>query len=429
MTRLPNVYELACARIKMLFDEFDNIFVSFSGGKDSGILLNMCTQYIRRHAPGRRLGVFHMDYEILYRETAEYVDRALAADADILDVYRVCVPFKVTTSASMFDSYWRPWEESQRDAWVREMPQGCYTSADFPFFNDRMWDYEFQTRFAVWLHERKRAKRTCCLIGLRTQESFNRWRCIYSDRNHNRFRGMRWIRQTGHGNICNAYPIFDWQTADIWTANGRFGWSYNKLYDIYHKAGVPLDSQRVASPFITPAIANLHLYRAIDPDTWGRMVGRVNGVNFASIYGRTNAAGWQSIKLPEGMTWKQYMYFLLSTLPRGTRDNYLAKLTVSMRFWREKGGSLSESTIEKLRQAGIPFTIGAKSGYRTSKRQVRMEYQDDIDLPEFSQLPTYKRMCICILKNDHACKYMGFSPTKKEKLRRQNIMEKYEAIL
>ena len=43
-----------------------------------------------------------------------------------------------------------------------------------------------------------------------------------------------------------------------------------------------------------------------------------------------------------------------------------------------------------------------------------MEYQDDIDIPEFREIPTYKRMCICILKNDHACKYMGFSPTKEE---------------
>ena len=37
-----------------------------------------------------------------------------------------------------------------------------------------------------------------------------------------------------------------------------------------------------------------------------------------------------------------------------------------------------------------------------------MEYLDDIDIPEFRELPTYKRVCICILKNDYYCKYMGF---------------------
>lgn len=423
-----NVYELTQLRLKTVFERFDNIYVSFSGGKDSGVLLNLCIDYMRRHKLKRKIGVFHMDYEIQYRDTVDYVDRTLAENSDILDIYRVCVPFKVATCASMFQEYWRPWEEKDRALWVRKMPSHSYTRRDFGFFTAQMWDYEFQNRFAEWLHRRKKAARTCCLIGIRTQESFNRWRCIYSDRNLRRFEDKRWIRCLHDREICNAYPIYDWQTTDIWTANGRFGWSYNRLYDLFYKAGVPLDSQRVASPFISQAISSLHLYKAIDPDTWGRMIGRVNGANFASIYGRTSATGWQSVALPEGLTWERYMYFLLSTLPEETRRNYLEKLSVSIRFWRDKGGCLSEQTIERLRQAGIPIRVGAKSGYRTEKRPVCMDYMDDIDLPEFSQLPTFKRICICILKNDHACKYMGFSPSKNERMRRKKIMEKYESL-
>ena len=154
-----NVYERTQQRLKTVFDLFDNIYVSFSGGKDSGVLLNLCIDYIRRHGLRRRIGVFHMDYEIQYRDTLDYVDRTLAANADILDVYRVCVPFKVQTCTSMFRQYWRPWEESKRNIWVREMPEGSFTRRDFPFFTDEMWDYEFQNRFAEWLHARSGAAR------------------------------------------------------------------------------------------------------------------------------------------------------------------------------------------------------------------------------------------------------------------------------
>lgn len=109
-----NVYELTQERLRMIFNEFDNIYVSFSGGKDSGILLELCIDYIRKNNLNRKIGVFHMDYEIQYRMTIDYVDRILEANKDILEVYRVCVPFKVRTCTSMYQQYWRPRERERR---------------------------------------------------------------------------------------------------------------------------------------------------------------------------------------------------------------------------------------------------------------------------------------------------------------------------
>ena len=425
-----NVLEATRERIAFIFKEFDNVFVSFSGGKDSGVLLNLCIDHIRANCPGRRLGVFHIDYEAQYQLTTDYVDETLSSNLDIIDPYHTCLPVRARCATSMSQAYWIPWEKSKRPIWVRELPPKAIHEDNHPFkfFKPGMTDSEFQVKFGIWYHRHVKARRTCALIGIRTQESLNRWRAIHSDRNYRLYRGHRWTREIAR-HVYNAYPIFDWKSEDVWIANGRFYWSYNQLYDRFHQAGLSVDRMRVASPFNDWATESLKLYRVIDPNNWARMVGRVNGVNFTAIYGGTIAMGWRNIKLPAGHTWKTYLHFLLATLPEETRENYLAKLQTSVRFWRERGGVLSDCTIKGLQEAGVRLTVGDSTNYKTEKKPVRMEYIDDIDVDEFQYIPTYKRMCICIMKNDHLCKYMGFSLTKNERERRQLVMEKYTQMI
>lgn len=427
---MKNVYELTNERIKYIFDEFDNVYVSFSGGKDSGVLLNLCIDYIRKNNLNRKIGLFHIDYEAQYQMTTDYVDEVFSSNLDVIEPYRICLPLVAHCATSMFQSHWIPWEKEKQNIWVRELPKNCVNEDNniIDIFKHGMTDYQFQELFGVWYHKHKGAKKTCCLVGIRTQESLNRWRAVYSERNYRIYKDKEWTRKVDD-NVFNAYPIFDWVTEDIWVANGKFRWSYNKLYDLFYQAGVPIDKMRVASPFNDWATESLKLYRVIDPNNWGKMIGRVNGVNFTGIYGGTTAMGWHSIKLPKGHTWKSYMEFLLSTLPAEARENYTTKLETSIRFWRERGGVLSDNAIKDLQDAGVDITIGDKTNYKTDKKPVRMEYLDDINSNEFQLIPTYKRMCICIMKNDHLCKYMGFSQTKKENERRKEIMEKYKKLL
>lgn len=424
-----NVYEASQDRLKVVFERFDNVYVSFSGGKDSGVLLNLAIDYLRANYPGRRLGVFHIDYEAQYQMTTDYVDSELSKNADILDVYRICLPVAAACATSMTQAYWIPWDADKRELWVRDLPENSINESNcpFPWFVKGMRDYEVQERFASWIHENSGAKQTACLVGIRTQESLNRWRAIHSDKNTNKFESHEWTLEMGPG-VFNAYPIYDWAVEDVWAANAKQEWQYNALYDLFYKAGLPLGTMRVASPFHDCGIENLKLYKVIDPKNWGKMIGRVNGVNFAGLYGGTTAMGWKSIKLPPGHTWKSYMEFLLSTLPDDTSASYKKKLVFSEKFWREKGGALSDSIIEKLTLAGINFRYGEPTQRRTDKRVVCMDYLDDIDIEEFKEIPTYKRMCVCIMKNDHLCKYMGFTLNKTETQIRAEAENKYKGI-
>ena len=63
------VFEAARERIAWCFAEFDYVYVSFSGGKDSGVLLELTASV----AQGRRFGIYHMDYEAQYQLTTDYV--------------------------------------------------------------------------------------------------------------------------------------------------------------------------------------------------------------------------------------------------------------------------------------------------------------------------------------------------------------------
>ncbi len=425
-----NVYEAAHERISYIFEEFEQIVVSFSGGKDSGVTLNLALEIATKKNMLYKLGVYHMDYEAQYQQTTDYVTKVFDGLPDQINKYWFCLPVKTQCSTSMFQTFWQPWKKEEQDIWTRQLPNDCINESNFPFdFNYEISDYDFNIKFA---REISKNKKTVFLIGIRTQESLHRYKAVTKETDKNEYKSINWTTKINN-NCVNAYPIYDWETEDVWTANAINGWDYNKLYDLMYQAGVPLHSMRVASPFNDAASESLKLYKAIDPNNWGKMIGRVNGVNFTGLYGGTTAMGWNSIKKPDHFTWKEYMYFLLDTLPIDLKKHYLEKLSTSMKYWTDSGGALPKKVVERLPD-NIEFkNLGKPNNNRNYKREyesVRFkEYLDELDIKNHDLLPTYKRMCIAIMKNDTSCKTLGFGQTKKELEVRKNAINKYQNIL
>ena len=426
-----NVYEALQDRLKFIFDNFDNIYVSFSGGKDSGLLLNMVLSYKRRNKIAKKIGVFHQDFEAQYQTTTDFVSRMFENNLRDIEPYWVCLPMGSRCAVSNYQMYWYPWDPDKEELWVRPMPKMPYIinmdNNPFDFYRYKMVQEDLYAEFGEWYSRQKKGK-TICLLGIRADESLNRYRAYANDRK-TIMQGNQWTTKMGE-NWWNAYPIYDWTTKDVWIANGKFDYDYNRIYDLLWKAGLSISQMGVASPYHESAKESLNLYRVLEPATWVRVVSRVQGANFGAIYGSSHALGARKIELPPGHTWRSYVKFLLATLPEAMRRNYIEKFKTSIRFWWKKGGVVDEEAIKELEACNYPIRHNGKSNYKSNKEKIAFlgtpDHTDDIK--STIDIPSWKRMAVCILKNDHLCKYMGFSQTQKQNQRQKELMEKYKKL-
>jgi len=242
-------------------------------------------------------------------------------------------------------------------------------------------------------------------------------------------KGRMWTKKnTEH--TYNVYPIYDWKVDDVWISTGQYDWDYNKLYDLFYKAGIPINSMRVASPFMSEAKSSLGLYRVINPHIWARLCARVQGANFVATYGKQ--LDYKSIKLPDGHTWKSFVKFLLDTLPQESAENFKLRFAQSIKFWARVGRGLHDDVIEELRSIGVKFRLNGLTPHGSKKLSrvcitVPPDHVDGLKKNN-SDVTSWKRFAITILKNDHTCKYMGLQPTHEQAKRQRAIMEKYKNI-
>lgn len=428
-----SVYDALQERLKYIFEEFDNIFVSFSGGKDSGLLLNMVIDFQQKYYRRKKIGVFHQDFEAQYSVTTEYVDRTFKRLSGIAERYWVCLPMATRTALSSYEMYWYPWDNKKEELWVRPMPDYPYVinleNNPITTYRYKMHQEYLAKQFCRWYKLSHGGRKTVCLLGIRADESLQRYSGIVNKKYG--YKGECWISKQ-FKDVWTASPMYDWTVRDVWHANCIFGYDYNRLYDLYYMAGLRPEQMRVASPFNDYAKDSLNLYRVLDPEMWTRLVGRVRGANFGAIYGKSKALGYRNLTLPEGHTWESYTKFLLDTLPPSLRSNYIKKFRTSIDFWHKIGGGLSDEVIRELLDHGYNIKPNGVSNY-TVMKNTRVIFPDKIpdhtdDIKSTKDIPSWKRMCYCILRNDHTCRFMGFGITKEQQKRVEMLKRKYNKV-
>ena len=291
-----NVLDAVRKRISYLFDHYDNISLSFSGGKDSTALFHLVNaEAIKRD---RKFILYFQDQEAEYQGTIDFVEWAMTQPNVIPLWYQV--PIFMTNAASQQQLFLWAWGEGEE--WIREKHPIAIHSIE------NMYPKRFH-KFNLWVGQnlKKLKGSSVSIIGLRAEESPDRRFVMFGEDSD-----LFWLRRknTPH----KAYPIIDWRYTDVWKYLIENNLKYNKVYDKMYMLGGNLKFFRVSNLVHEKAFRCLTDLQELEPETYDKLEKRLHGVHTAAIYGKENLI--YSIKsLPENFkTWKEYKDFLLSSI-------------------------------------------------------------------------------------------------------------------
>lgn len=376
-----NVLEAARKRIGLVFDAFDRVYVAFSGGKDSSVMLHLVME--TAIARGRKVAVMYIDFEAQYHDTIRHVEEMLDLYRDHIDPHWICIPMLLRNALTNYEPRWTCWDPEKRDIWVREKPKAYKSEENYPFAAPGMEFEEFIVLFGQWYG---RGEKTAGFIGIRAQESLHRYCAVATwEKRDLMFDGHRWTTKIVD-QVYNCYPIYDWLVEDIWRYHAMFPAApHNKIYDKMQMAGVPLSQQRLCQPYGDDQRRGLWLYHLLEPQTWFKVVARVNGANSGALYIEENGNinGYNKITKPPQHTWKSFCNLLLQTMPRATRAHYTVRFKKFIYGWHNRGYS-------------------------------RIPEEAPPELEAKCWAPSWRRMCKVLLRNDYWCKGLGQTQPKSK---------------
>jgi len=377
-------------RISYVFDHFERFYVALSGGKDSTTLTHLVmAEAIKRD---KQVGLMFIDFEAQYQDTISNLKTLFQLYSQNIDPHWICVPMLLRNAVTNYEPRWTCWDSEKENLWVRQKPQYAKIERDYPFCLPGM---EFEEFVPLWGEWYSLGKLTAGFIGIRADESLHRYCAIATWDKVGMMHGeKRWTTKvTKH--TYNIYPIYDWKTEDIWRFHARNpALPYNHIYDKMQMAGVKLSQQRLCQPFGDDQRRGLWLYHILEPETWGKLISRVNGANSGAMYIQENGdiTGYNKITLPPDHTWKSFCNLLLQTMPPQTREHYIYRFKKFLYGWHQRG-------------------------------YARIPDEAPPELEAKCWAPSWRRMCKVLLRNDYWCKGLGQAQPKSE------AYQKYKELL
>ncbi|NWJ46440.1 MAG: phosphoadenosine phosphosulfate reductase family protein [Chloroflexi bacterium] len=293
-----NVWDAAIGRMVELYEQGHRIVVSFSGGKDSGVALEICiiAASITNRLP---VEVIMRDEEIMFPGTFEYAERIAKRPEVSFHWIYACQP--ILNVFNREEPFWWVFDPLlDPEQWVRQPPARAYKIPDMSI--SRMTIPE---RFPP-----APGKKLYAVIGLRVAESRARMYGLFSSGGH--------ITKENEYGVANVRPIYDWSDGDIWKALSDNKWDYNSAYDVMYRLGVPRKNLRIAPPTMNASgVEHLAMAERAFPKWFEKVCKRLPGTRTAAHYGKRVVQPYRQV----GETWEQcFKRTCIDTAPQWIKD-------------------------------------------------------------------------------------------------------------
>lgn len=410
-----NVYEASIERIEFALNHFDDFYVSFSGGKDSGVLINLVIDVAKKLNKLPVKTVFS-DLECIYQKTVDYTKHIM--ELPEVEPYWLCFDEIDQNASSVFERYYRMWDESKKEKWIRPMPKENYVinihncPSEFKKYLklDSIDDWSIEM-IGEYFCDISGAKNICNFIGMRADESYGRHMAIKTQKNRNKINNHTYMTKNEATRTWTCLPIYDWCFPDIWKYYTLENKNYNIVYDDFLKIGIPESEMRTCFAFGEEQKKSLWMWSQIESETWEKLVNRVEGANFGKIYNHTNINRGK-IKKPDNVTWKEYCNILLNNLPPLAKDNFTEKFEIVYNYHKKM---YSE-------KEGIDFNLIECDSRKEAKNKV---IETGLSIKYFF---SYETLCGAIIKRDFVFKKYGFGYSNKMLKRVEEMQKKWKEI-
>lgn len=316
-----NVYDAALERMNYIFDNYETVIVSCSGGKDSTITTYLAIEVAKKKK--KPFYLFFLDQEIEYSNTIDFIDIIMKEEYVIPLWFQVSA--LLTNTSSITQNIIDPWNPEKKMQWVHKQKVKSIKKIDWevnvPFQFKKEEKYGFYGLVQCMEQMFKNSKSVAQIIGLRADESLDRFRAVTKNEG---IEGIPWCTKTK--SHIKFYPIYDWRFADIWIYLAKNNRKYNKMYDYFHLKGMRNDEMRLSNLLHEKAYECIADLQEFEPKLYDRMIDRCMGIATAQEYAGRGGSIYKTDKLPKDFTtWIEYRDYLLSTLPNQEHANIFRK--------------------------------------------------------------------------------------------------------